>query len=212
MKTILTLMVATVLGSCFPSQRPVPPAIGSPTQSEPEQGVSPMTYAQMLPHISRLSKEAGIPNLKNANLSVAQTELRLWMGLGLITPRCFILKTDNGKPSASFVSSKISGNRAVFHKGKLVYLNKALNGPHSGWPNFLAYLKQNGIESSIELAPEKRYEPYPDAEVLILEMKTGSRHTLAHYIDSTVAKDGKKAFAVCEKVQNEFDINLGCKL
>lgn len=33
-----------------------------------------------------------------------------------------------------------------------------------------------------------------------------------HYIDSTVTNDGKKAFVVCEKVQNEFDLNLGCKL
>ncbi len=205
-------MVAVVLGSCFFGQRTVPPALNAPTQSEPEHGVPPMTYEQMLPHLSRLSKEAGIPNLKDASLSDAQTELRLWKGLGLLLPRCFVLKIDKGNPSASFASPKVAGNRGVFHKGKPVYVNKPLNSPHSGWPNLFACLKQNGIESSIDLALEKRYKPYPDAEVLILEMKTGSRHTLVHYIDSTVTNDGKKAFVVCEKVQNEFDLNLGCKL
>ena len=29
---------------------------------------------------------------------------------------------------------------------------------------------------------------------------------MAHYIDSTVSDDGKKAFAICEKIQQEFDI------
>ena len=71
----------------------------------------------------------------------------------------------------------------------------------------LGYLKQNGIESSIKLSVDKRYLPYPDAEALVLEMKTGSRHTMAYYIDSTVTPDGKKAFAICDKVQNEFDIH-----
>ena len=105
----------------------------------------------------------------------------------------------------------VVGNKAVFHKGNPIYVNTPLNAPHSGWVNLLAYLKQNGIDSSINLALDKRYELYPDAESLILEMKTGSRHTMAHYIDSTVSDDGKKAFAICEKIQNEFDIQLACK-
>jgi hypothetical protein len=72
-------------------------------------------------------------------------------------------------------------------------------------------LKENGIDSSINLALDKRYYSDPDVEALILEMKSGSRHMLAYYIDSTVTADGKKAFAVCEKLQNEFDIQLACK-
>jgi hypothetical protein len=34
---------------------------------------------------------------------------------------------------------------------------------------------------------------------------------MAHYIDSTASDDGKKAFAICEKVENEFKIQLVCK-
>ncbi|MGQ0762683.1 MAG: hypothetical protein ACT4OT_11825 [Acidobacteriota bacterium] len=169
-----------------------------------------MSYEQMLPEVARLAKEAGIPNLKDVNLTDSQTELRLWKGLGMVSLRCFTMKNDNGNPTASFTSVKIVGNRSVIRKGNLVYVNKPLKAPHSGWPNLLASLKLNGIDSSINLATDKRYEPYPDAEHLIFEMKTGARHTLAHYIDSTETVDGKKALAVCETLENEFDIRIGC--
>lgn len=171
-----------------------------------------MSYEQMLPQLVRLSKQAGIPNLKDVSLSDTQTELRLCKAFGLAYPRCFILKIDNGEPGASFASPKVVGNKAVFSKGNPVYVNAPLNAPHSGWPTLLAFLKENSIDTSINLALDKHYMPYPDAESLILEMKTGSRHTIAHYIDSTATVDGKKAFAVCEKIQNEFDIQLACKL
>jgi hypothetical protein len=121
-----------------------------------------------------------------------------------------------GVPTSRDVShqawSKVVGNKVVFSKGNPVYVNNPLNAPHSGWPTLLVFLKENGIDTSISLALDKHYMPYPDAESLILEMKTGSHHTIAHYIDSTVTIDGKKAFAICEKIQNEFDIQLACKL
>jgi hypothetical protein len=171
------------------------------------RGVQPMSYEQMLPELARLSKEAGMPNLKDTNLSDAQTELRLWKGLGLAYPRCFVLKIDRGIRAASFASPKVVGNKAVFRKGNPIYVSTPLSTPHSGWATLLAYLKQNGIDSSINLALDKRYEPYPDAKALILEMKIGSRHTMAHYIDSTVSDDGKKAFSICEKIENDLIFN-----
>ena len=90
----------------------------------------------------------------------------------------------NADPTASFVSPKTSGNRAVFRKRKPIYINAPLKPPHSGWENLLGYLKQNKIESSIGLVVDKRNFPDPDIEELVLEMKTGSRHTMAYYLDS----------------------------
>jgi hypothetical protein len=214
MKTILTLSVVVLLASCSVTDRqfPAPIVVTSPSPAATDDGLPPLSYEQMLPHVARLSKEAGIPNLKDVNLTDTQTELRLWKGLGLALPRCFVLKIDTGNPTASFATPKIAGNKGVFREGNPVYVNTPLNAPHSGWPTFLDYLRENGIDTSINFALDKRYEPYLDAESLILEMKTGSRHTLTHYIDSTVTDDGKKAFAVCEKIQNQFDIQLACKL
>ena len=209
MKTILTLIVVGLLLSCSETrgQSPPPNAISSSDDSFP-----PMSYEQMLPELARLSKQVGIQNLKTAKLSDSQTELRLWKAFGLAYPRCFVVKIDNGNATAFLLSLKIAGNKAVFYKGKPVYKNVILNAPHSGWSNVLAYLNQNGIDSSIKLALDKREDVYPDAEALILEMKTGSRHTAVHYIDNTHSNDGTKAFAICERMQKEFEVQLGCKL
>jgi len=184
-----------------PSPSPTPTIVGFP----------PMSYEEMAPELARLAKKTGIANLKNVNLSDSQTELRLWKAFGLAYPVCFVLRINNTNPTASLVKPKVVGNKAVINKGNAVYVILSLNAPHSGWPNFLAYLKQNGIDSSIHLVLDKQHDVYPDAESLILEMKTGSYHTMAHYIDSTVSDDGKKAFAVCERIQKDFDIQLGCK-
>jgi len=213
MKTIVALMAVGFIVSCSTTGTQFPTPLPVSSLSLPiDEGLPPPSYEQMLLQVTRLAKEVGIPNLKDANLSDAQTQFRLWMGLGLITPRCFMLKIDNGNPTASFATVKIVGNKGVFLNGNPVYVNAPLNAPHSGWATFLAFLRQNGIDTSINIALDKHYKPDPDQESLILEMKTGSRHTLVHYINSTVADDSKKAFAVCEQIQNEFDIQVGCKL
>ena len=214
MKTILTFIVVGLLASCSATdgQFSVPTAVPSPSPAATDDGLPPPSYEQMLPQVARLAEEAGLPNLKDLNLSDAQSELRVWMGLGLITPRCFVLKIDNGNATASFSTVQIVGNKGVFRNGKPVFVNTPLRAPHSGWSTFLDFLRQDGIDTSINLALDKRYEPDPDQEALILEMKTGSRHTLVLYLDSTVTADGKKARAVCDKIQTEFGIQIGCKL
>jgi hypothetical protein len=212
MKTFLTLIVVAQLGACSPSgQSPAPVAVNSPPHPATYEGSPPMSDGQMQAELARISKEAGLPNLKDANLSDAQTELRLWRGFGLALPVCFVLKIDRGNPAASFTSPKIVGNKAVFHNGSPIYVTTPLDAPRSGWANLLAYLKQNGIDSSINLALDKRDKPDPDIEALFLEMKTGSRHTMTYYLDSTDSDDGKKAYDICEIIKNEFNIQIGCK-
>lgn len=210
MRIILTLVVVGVLLTCSETkgQSQPPRSVSSAT----DDSFPPMSYEQMLPELARLSKQVGIQNLKTAKLSDSQTEFRLWKAFGLAYPRCFVVKIDNGNATAFSLSLKIVGKKAVFYKGKPVYKNITLNAPHSGWSNVLAYFNQNGIDSSIKLVLDKREELYNDAEFLILEMKTGPRHIAVHYVDTTVSDNGKRAFAICERMQKEFDVQLGCKL
>jgi hypothetical protein len=212
MKTFLTLIVVLLIGACsHGGQSLAPVAVNSSSQPATDKGLPPMSYEQMLAELARLSQEAGMPNLKDTNLSDAQTELRLWRGFGLVIPVCFVLKIDHGNPAASFTSPKVAGNKAVFHEGRPIYVTTPLDAPRSGWANLLAYLEQNGIDSSIKLALDKRDKPDPDIRALFLEMKTGSRHTMTYYLDSTDSDDGKKAYAICEIIKNEFNIQIGCK-
>jgi hypothetical protein len=220
MKLIFTAAVVIILGSFLgpcsshDKQSLSTPNDNSATLSSKDsarEGLPPIPYDEMLREVAVLSKQAGIANLKDANMSDVQTELRIWKGRGLTYPRCFILRITNGIPAASYSAPKVIGSKAVFHKGNPVYVNTSLNAPHSGWENLFDYLKQHGIESSIDLALDKRHMPDPDSEELVLEMKNGPRHTMAYYDDSTATADGKRAFAICQKIENDFDIHLGCQ-
>ena len=134
MKTILTTTIVALLASCSFTDRqsPAPVAANSSTPPATDEGLLAMSYEEMLPKVAGLSKQASIPNLKHISLSDAQTEIRLWKAFGLVYPRCFVLKIDNGNPAASFVSPKIVGNKAVFRKRNPVYISAPLNAPHSG--------------------------------------------------------------------------------
>src|SRR5712671_5626199 len=44
--------------------------------------------------------------LKNLSESDSRDEVRIWVGFGLITPRCFILKREGGSDSATYYSTE----------------------------------------------------------------------------------------------------------
>ena len=217
MKLLLTLTVAILLGGvtrpCSSADKQLLPyssASPSPKPSD-DEGLPTIPYDEMLRRVADLSKQAGIVNLKDANLPDGHTEIRVWKAFGLITPRCIIIRVANGNASAFLVTVKIAGGKGVFHNGNPVYVNSPLEAPRSGWGKFFVYLQEHGLGSSVNLVLDKRYMPDPDGEELVLEMKSGSRHTMAYYNDSTATVDGKKAFGVCKQIRNEFDINLGCQ-
>lgn len=206
----LSLAVVTVshlLCTDVIDQQPVSP---SPEPSA-YAGLPTPPYEEMLAEVARLSKEVGIVNLKDARVVDGQIEIRIWKGFGLITPRCFVIRVTHNNHAALVVSARISGKRGVIRNGKFVYATTTVTAPRSGWDDFLTFLRQNGIGSSIELASDKTYMPDPDGETLILEMKNGSRHTMAYYADSTPSVDGKKAFAICRRIGSDFGIVLGCQ-
>jgi hypothetical protein len=188
--------------------KPVAQSSKDPTR----EGLPVIPYDEKLRQVAGLAKQAGIANLRDAKLSDAQTEIRIWKGFGLVYPRCFILAVSNGIPTASLTAPRVKGTKAVFRKGKAVYANTRLNEPCSGWDNLFAYLKEYGIGSTIDLALDKHYLPYPDAEDLVLEMKNSSHYSMVYYIDSTTTADGKKAFGICQKMETEFHFHLGCQL
>ncbi len=212
MKIILTVPMAIFLGSWLGSCSGHDNQSNSVSASKDSisEGLPTIPYDEMLGRVAGLSGQAGIGNLKDAKLPDDQREIRIWKGFGLTYPRCFILRIENGNASASFVSPKVIGAKAVFDKGNPVYATKVLNAPHSGWVDLVTYLREQGIDSSIELSLDKHFIPDPDGEELVLEMRNASYHTMAYYNDSTVTGDGKKAFGICQKIEKEFDIHLGC--
>jgi len=209
----IVLFLGSPVGFCFDDYTQQRINSNSPTSSarpSDDEGLLTRPHDEMLREVAGLSKEVGITNLKDKNLAAGQTEIRIWKGFGLISPRCFIIVLANDNATASLVAAQIVGNKGVFRNGKLVYKNTALNAPRSGWAAFLGYLREYGIDSSINLSVDKYEMPDDDSEELILEMKIGSHHSMVYYNDSTVSVDGKRAFAVCKQIRTEFDLNLGC--
>jgi hypothetical protein len=109
------------------------------------------------------------------------------------------------------VAPKVVNNRAVYRSPhQVIYERTNLGDPRSGWASIINYLKVTEIDSPIGLALDQSYEPYPDQEMLALEVRSGGRYTLVFYLDSTQSQDGKKAFELCRKIESEFGKRLGC--
>jgi hypothetical protein len=195
-------MSCSVSDKQFP-QASNPNSVSSPSPDSIGPGLPTPPYDEMLGQVAELSEQAEIVNLKEAKLTDGQSEIRIWKGFGMTYPRCFILRIENGNASGSFVSPKVN-------KRKIVYATKALNAPHAGWHDLMTYLREHGIDSSVDLSLDKYYHPDPDGETLVLEMRSGSYHSMAYYNDSTATVEGKKAFGICQKIEKEFDVVLGC--
>ncbi len=223
MKVILLasilIMIVSLLGQCSTStQEPNPQSsvnsIGTPSpskDSDSEEGLPAIPYEKMLEMIAGLSKQAGISNLREAKLADSETEIRIWKAFGLAYPRCFILNIQKDASNAFILAPKVMKGKAIFdRKGEPIYIKTALESPRSGWEEVISYLKEQGIDSSVKLSLDQRYVPEPDAEEIIIEVKTGSQYSMVHYIEFTESKDGKKALNICQRIENEFGKKIGC--
>jgi hypothetical protein len=219
MKVILQasifVVIATLLGQCSTSTHnsnlqssyaPVP----FEENANSEEGLPAIPYETMLGEITNLSKKVGISNLREANLSGSETEVRIWNAGGLIIPVCLVLKIQNESSAAVRVAPKIVGDRAIFDKqGKPIYVKTDLGSPRSGWSEIVSYLREQEIIPSVKLALDKRFMPEPDQLSIIIEVKTGAQYSMVHYAEFTESKDGKRALNVSRRIENEFGKMLG---
>jgi len=87
---IVTVLIGSVIAACSAGTDDPRLQLQSPTPSPSiPDGAATRTYDEMLKVVADLSKQTGIANLKAAKLAAGQTEIRIWKGLGLVTPRCF---------------------------------------------------------------------------------------------------------------------------
>jgi len=147
--------------------------------------------------------------LKDLNESDSRDEVRLWVGFGLITPRCFILKREGGSDSATYYSTEPDpAATAPARKTSLVTLT--LKAPKSGWNDFEAFLRAKGVDSIINLIADVDYSADPDSEAIVIEVKSHAGYNMVFFPANTKSPDGRKAIEVCHKIENEFDVRMGC--
>jgi hypothetical protein len=163
-------------------------------------------YEDMLTEVRSESAKLGAVSLKDSPAEPG-TEVRILVGFGLAHPRYFILNSRNGTYEASLITAKVVAGKAVIdEKGRLLSTRIPLSAPSSGWDNFEKFLKDQGIESPIKLSLNDRDIPDPDDEIIVIEVKSGSVYSMVFFPSNTESEDGKKAWAVWERIKQEFDV------
>lgn len=166
-------------------------------------------YESVLLLLDRESQKLGIPSLRTRKHS--GTEIRVWIGFGLAYARGFIFERQQERREATFVGPRVTDGRAAKDmQGKVLLFKSPLGVPRSGWSEFESFLKQMEIDSPIGLAVDKEYIAVPDAEKIVIEIKSQNDYSMVFYSLYTKSEDGKKALRLCAKIEEQFGIRMGC--
>lgn len=168
-------------------------------------------YQDMLDEIKRESLKSKMNNLREEGLSDSETEIRIWIGFGLAYPRCFILRYSNGNPTAFYLAPTPNrGKAATDSSGEVLMAKNVLNAPASGWEEFNRFLKEQGIDSPLRISLDEYQLFDPDAESMVVEVKSGTRYSMAFLSLDRDSENGRKALEVCKRMEREFNVHMGC--
>jgi hypothetical protein len=155
---------------------------------------------------SSLRREAEKLGLKTLNDPMADysSEIRVWVGFGIVYPRCFILRRTAGKQEAFFMTYEILGSNKKVKVSKTV-----LKPPRSGWSEFERFLKVQGIDFPIKLTSQ--LSPDPDVQIIVVQTGSKDVYSMVYFSLNGDSQDFQRVQAVCEKIEDEFEIVMGCK-
>lgn len=150
---------------------------------------------------------AKLHNLEQLSLGKAQSETRICVGFdGAETP-CFLLRSDGTQQTGELISAKFvsrGGNVTVLP------IRKKLNAPKSGWAALDQYLREHGLTHPLRFAPDNKHVIDPDEGSIVIEAKTGADYSMISFPLGTETEDGKRALAICRKIETEFSVNIRC--
>lgn len=89
-------------------------------------------------------------------------------------------------------------------------VKKQVPAPQSGWPALDSYLKEHGMTNPLRFSLDNQHVIDPDEGAIVIEVKTGSAYSMVFFPFGTQTGDGKRAFQICRKVEQEFGIRLRC--
>ena len=96
--------------------------------------------------IKRESLKLKINNLRD---SVADAEIRIWVGFGMLYPRCFMMKELNGRREAFYIAPKTNGDKT---EGEVPMAKLSLGSPKSDWNEFVEFIKKQGVDYPMKLS------------------------------------------------------------
>lgn len=184
---------------------------GSPSPTQPrndDQDKLKNRYQMFLQLLDRESAKLKMASLRT-RASDDATEIRLWVGFGLLFPRCVVIRRLQDRREAIFVGPSVIGDRAAMDRsGNVIPAKKDLGVPKSGWPDLDQFLKQNGIDSTIALAPDVQSIAVPDGESIVIEAKSKDEYSMTSFSVYSTSEDARKALEVCRHIEGEFELTM----
>jgi hypothetical protein len=113
-------------------------------------------------------------------------------------PRCFVFRGGNDLRQASYLTIQDSTART-----------KVLDSPRNGWPAFDQLLRDHKVTVPMELKPDDQVAD-PDEEIIAIELKSGKQYDLVYYSLGSQSEDGKSVVRLCQTIENEFAVTMGC--
>lgn len=165
--------------------------------------------------IRTTAKDFYLQNLKEKKLSSDEIEIRIWseQDQGTILSS-LVLNKNVEKWQANVYSVRIVGEQGEYEKtrqGKNLVNKKTLSVPKSGWENVIYYLEQEGIQIPLPYSWDTQKSLILDDEAAIsLELKQGEKYDLISYGEATESPDGKTVVRICNYLEDEFQIKIGC--
>jgi hypothetical protein len=166
-------------------------------------------YVAMEKEVGRAARDLGLETLSES--SNPRDEIRVWIGFGIIVPKCLVMTRIQDASEARFLAPKVrAGNAELDSKGDVVYAKNILAPPKSGWQKLYSFLNEQGISSPMRLVPDPHHIVDPDETYIVIEAHSGTAYSMVFFPKVAEETDAKKALAVCRTLESEFAINMGC--
>lgn len=156
--------------------------------------------------LKRNSKSFALKNLRDKTIAPSNMEIRIWSDQETLL-HCLIISKNGNVWKASFLSGE-------FIEDKLTLLKKRSQdnlSPKSGWNNISMLIDKNiGFPFPYEIDDSDAVLE-PDEGTIVLEVKKGENYGLVFYRKFSESVDGKTIIELCKLLQDEFNLDLGCR-
>lgn len=163
--------------------------------------------------ISKTSRDFDLRNLKDITLSKDDVEIRIWAELRYEIVNCLVLQKAKEKWNASLISVNVTdyGEYEKTKQNKISVNKRILPKPKSGWKNLNSFLIEKKIKLPLEYSLDlKTTMPVLEEGTVTLEIKEGDNYAVVNYKEFTDSFDGKSVVGVCNHLENEFKVKIGC--
>lgn len=209
MKLLLAVLILSAVActGCAGSREQRAGALATPTPNEMAERREEWEYLEFIPTVNERLKGTGMKPLRFEKLPPGSRQVRVWAGFALSPVSGIILHQRDGEWFALYIPPLEELSKPALTYQDLV---KQLPPPQSGWASFWERLEALGIYTLPDATEVGALNPYLDARVVVVEVKTPDsyRNYLYNGLPTAEAPEAKKMLEIVETLSQEFRISL----